>query len=145
MKQVTRAEKFLLYVRKAIYESDWEIVLRDAKHLICDIDGKIADALSRNVTRNNLQAIQRNLEHRIKTGFQMVFPAFRENLIQCFRLSWNISNNYLSGTQILLDFPDWSEIYQDEDLKIMIFSIMQDLGGMDMKPHEIEEYVKVFY
>ena len=141
---MTRANKFLLIIRKTIYESDWELLLRDAKHLICDIDGKIADALSRGITRNNLQAIQRNLEHRIKTSFGMVFPDVKEELSQTFRFSWNISNKYISGTQIMMDFPDWSEINQDEDLRTMIYSIMSELRGMDMKPHKIEEYVKVF-
>ena len=106
LKQVTRAEKFLLVIRRAVYESDWNVLLRDAKHLICDIDSKIAEAISRGVTRNSLQQIQRTLEHRIKTSFNMVFPDFRDELTRCFRFSWCLSNAYISGTQILMDFPD---------------------------------------
>ena len=75
----------------------------------------------------------------------MVFPDFREELSRTFRFSWNISNDYISGTQIMMDFPDWSEINQDEDLRTMIYSIMSELGGMDMKPHQVEEYVKVYF
>ena len=141
-KQVTNSPKFMWFLRRSIFESDWETVKTDAKHLIRDTDSKIFDAFARPVTNSNISGILRNLEHRIKTGFAMVFPDFRADLSRYFRININLQVNFLSGTDILVDL-DWNGVNDDEDLKNMVFSIIGELEGMDMEPHQIENLVKV--
>ena len=141
-KQVTNSPKFLWYLRRSVFETEWSTLIVDAKHAIRDTDGKIFDAFSRPVTNSNISGILRNLEHRIKTGFSMVFPEFRENLSRYFRININLDVNFLSGTDILVDLK-WEDICDDEDLKSMVFNIMGELQGMDMEPHQIENLIKV--
>ena len=130
------------FLRRAIYETDWESLLTDAKYLIRDVDTKIFEAFSRPVTNSNIQNILRNLEHRIKTGFGLVFKDFRDDLSRYFRININLSVDFLSGTDIISDLK-WEDINDDENLKQMVFDIMGELEGMDMKPHPIENLCKV--
>ena len=141
-KQVTNAPKFLIVLRKCVYEADFEKLKIDAKHLIRDTDQKVFETLSRNITRNNLSSITRNLEFRIRSGFSMCFPDFREELSRTFRLKFSLNTNYLSGADILSDL-DWADIVEDENLNKMVYDILSDLNGHDLPPHPIEEIVKV--
>ena len=141
-KQVTNSPKFLWFLRRCIFKTDWKVLKTDAKHLIRDTDSKIFDAFSRPITNSNIQGVLRNLEHRIKTGFGMVFQDFRDDLSRQFRIKVDLSVNFLSGTDILVDL-DWNDICENAQLKQMVYEICGELEGMDMQPHPIENLIKV--
>ena len=141
-KQVTNSPKFLLALRNCIFNSDFDQLKTDAKHLILDTDQKIFETLSRTITRNNLSSITRTLEFRIKTGFGMVFPDFRDELSRFFRLKFSLDTNYLAGADFLSDLR-WEDVVDDEDLKTMVYRILSDLEGHDLPPHPVENIVKV--
>ena len=108
-----------------------------------EVDNKIADALCRPITRSNYSNIMKTLEHRLKSAFSLVFPEFRTELTRYFRFNLQISNAFITGTQILLDLPSWDDIANDQDFKELLFDILNDLGGHCMAPHWIEEQITV--
>ena len=115
----------------------------DARHLALEVDGKIAEALCRPINRSNYSKIISTLEHRLKSVFTMVFPEFRDELQRCFRFKLKISGDFITGTQMLLDLPSWDDIANDQDFKVLVFDVLNDLGGHCMSPHWVEEQLKV--
>ena len=109
-------------------------MLVDAKHLIHEIDNKMADAFSRPVTTYNIDNIKRTLEHRIRTGFSLVFKKFRAELSNLFRLNVNISNRYLSGTELLMDL-DWSDVTEIPELEQMVLGIFHAIAVHSSSVH----------
>ena len=133
-----------MYLRKAIFEVDFEVLKIDARHMIRDTDQKIFEALSRNFTRNNLTSISRNLEFRIKSGFNLVLRDFNSDLSRFFRLKFSLNSEYLTGADILSDLK-WTDIVDDDDLKSLVYNILGDLRGQDLPLHPIEEILKVIF
>ena len=117
--------------------------MTDARHLMFEVDNKIADALCRPITRSNYSMIMNNLEHRLKGVFTMVFPDYREELQRYFRFNLKISGQFITGTQLILDLPSWDDIANDQDFKGMVFDVLNDLGGHCMEPHWVEDQIKV--
>ena len=142
-KQITNSPKFLMVLRKCLFESSFEVLKTDARHLIRDTDKKIHETLSRTITKNNLSSISRTLEHRVRTGFMMCFSSFNQDLSRFFRLKFGLNANYLSGADILSDL-DWTDVVEDDDLKSLVYGILGDLNGHDLPLHPIENTLKVF-
>ena len=133
-----------MILRKAVYESNFEKLIVDARHLLHEVDNKISDALSRPITRNNYSQITNLLAHRLQSSFEMVFPEHRDELKRTFRFNLRLSSQFITGTQILLDLPSWDDIANDQDYKTVVFDVLSDLGGHCMAPHWIEEKLKVY-
>ena len=142
-KQVTNAQKFLYFLRRSIFDSPWSRLINDARYIINDVDEKVAETY----TYFNVQNLNRKLDllqHRIKTSFSLCFPDNRADLTRFFRLNLQVSDHYLSGSEILEDI-DWNDFQTDEDIKSLIMGIISDLNGHDIIPHEIENIVQVFH
>ena len=131
-----------MVLRKCVYEVDMAELRVDARHLIRDTDTKLFETLARNFTRNNLNSLTRTFEHRIRTGFNMCFKNYNQDLSRFFRLKFTLDASYLSGADILSDLP-WDDIVADEDLKSVVYNILSDLKGHDLPLHPIEQALKV--
>ena len=130
-------------MRRSIFDAPWTNLIDDARYIINDVDGKVADTY----TFFNVQNMNKKLDllqHRIKTSFSLCFPDHRINLTRFFRLNLQVSDHYLSGSEILNDL-DWDDIESDNDIKSLVMGIISDLNGHDMEPHEIENIIKVIF
>ena len=141
-KQVTNAAKFLYFLRCAIFETPWSKLIDDARYIINDVDAKIAETYTYFTTQNLSKKLDL-LQHRIKTSFSLCFADHRTDLTRYFRLNLQVSDHYLSGSEILEDIS-WEDTQTDQDIKELIMGIISDLNGHDIMPHEIENIVKVF-
>ena len=141
-RQVTTANKFLYYLRDAVFTTPWDTLVNDARYIITDVDAKIAETYTY-FTRNNMNQKLNRLQHRIQTAFSLCFPNHRDNLSRYFRLNLQISDHYLSGSEILEDFQSWDDVNEDDHIRQMIYHIVEDLSGYDIKPHPVENILKV--
>ena len=141
-KQLTTSQKFLFYLRKAIYDGPWETLINDARYIINDVDKKVAEVCTF-FTLSNYQSKLDLLQHRIKTAFSLCFANERQDLTRFFRINLLFADNFLSGCEMLEDVGSWDEINEDPDIKNLVFGIVGDLSGTDLSPHEIELIIKV--
>ena len=142
-KQITTSEKFLYYLRRSIFDSEWTNLINDARYIINDVDKKIGECYTF-FTVQNLSKKLDLLQHRVKSSFSLCFAENRQDLTRYFRLNLLVSDHYLSGSEILEDLQ-WSDLESDPDVKALVMGIISDLNGHDMAPHEIEDIIKVFY
>ena len=140
-KQITTSEKFLYFLRKAVFETPWSNLINDSRYIINDVDRKIGEVYTYFTTANLNKKLDL-LQHRVKTSFNLCYADQRSELVRFFRLNLQVSDHYLAGSEILEDI-DWNDYQTDPDIKSLIMGIISDLDGHDIKPHEIEEVIKV--
>ena len=141
-KQLTSSQKFLFFLRKAIYDGPWESLINDVRYLISDTDQKVTDVCTF-FTMSNMQQKLDLLQHRLKSTFSLCFKEEREQLTRFFRLNLRFEDKFLTGCEILEDVGSWTDIHEEPDIMNMVYGIIGDLEGNDIQPHQIERAIQV--